>query len=123
VPSSRWDSRALYDPDPDAPGKLSTRWGGFLDRVDEFDPHFFGIAPREALSMDPQQRLLLKVSWEALERAGYAPDKLAGSSTGVFIGICNGDYYQMLAAGDPAEVDAYRATGSAHSVASGRISY
>jgi acyl transferase domain-containing protein/acyl carrier protein len=123
IPADRWDVDALYDPDPEAPGKIATRWGGFVDGIDRFDPHAFGISPREAASMDPQQRLLLEVGWEALEHAGYAPDGVAESPTGVFVGICNGDYYQMLMDCDPATVDAYAATGSAHSVASGRLSY
>ena len=124
IPRSRWDADAYYDPDPDAPGKMSTRWGGFLDDVDRFDPQFFGISPREAVSMDPQQRLLLEVAWEALENAGAAPDRLSGSQTGVFVGICNNDYSHLVD-GPTRErrIEPYSGTGSAFSVASGRISY
>jgi acyl transferase domain-containing protein/acyl carrier protein len=123
IPADRWDVDAYYDPDPDAPGKIATRWGGFIDHIDRFDAEFFGIAPREAINMDPQQRLVLEVAWEALERAGVAPDSLDKSRTGVFLGICNSDYFQLNASGDPRQIDAYLASGSASSVASGRVSY
>ncbi len=124
VPPDRWDIDAYYDPDPDAPGKMSSRWGGFLNQVDQFDPHFFAITPREAVSMDPQQRLLLEVAWEALEAAGIAPDQLYGSRTGVFLGLVNSDYSQLqLAGGDASRLDAYFGSGGAHSIASGRLSY
>ena len=124
VPADRWDVDAYYDPDPAAPGKMSTRWGGFLERIEAFDPELFGISPREAQTMDPQQRLLLEVAWEALERAGQAPERLAGSRTGVFVGISGADYAQILTQNvDPARIDAYFASGVAHSIASGRLSY
>ena len=92
VPADRFNLHAFYDPDPAAPGKMNTRWGGFLEQVDQFDPHFFGISPREAARMDPQQRLLLEVAWEALQDAGQVAERLAGTQTGVFIGISNNDY-------------------------------
>ena len=124
VPADRWDINAYFDIDPDAPGKMSTRWGGFLDHVAHFDPQFFGISPREVTSMDPQQRMLLEVTWEALENAGQAPDSLAGSRTGVFVGIVNNDYQQLqVADGGIASIDTYYGSGTGHSLASGRISY
>lgn len=126
VPRDRWDVDAYYDPDPDAPGKIYTRYGSFVDDADRFDPAFFGISPREALSMDPQQRLLLEVAWEALEDANQVPDRLFNSLTGVFVGICTNDYTRVaLGAGIQGgeTIDAYFATGNAHSVASGRLSY
>jgi acyl transferase domain-containing protein len=122
VPQDRWDVAGLYDPDPDAPGKMTSRYGGFLDDVAGFDPHFFGISPREAASMDPQQRLALEVAHEALEDAGIPPDRLAGSRTGVFIGICPNDYAQLQWA-DPTAMDIYSGTGTANNIVAGRISY
>ncbi len=122
VPADRWDVDAWYDPDPDAPGKTDVRFGAFLPGIDLFDPEHFGIAPREAAAMDPQQRLLLEVAWEALEDAGIAPDGLAGSATGVFLGINGSDYHQMSME-DPEAIDAYAISGSVASVAAGRLSY
>jgi len=122
VPANRWDVDAFFDADPATPGKMNTRWGGFLEQVDQFDPHFFGISPREASRMDPQQRLLLEVAWEALENAGQAPDKLVGSLTGVYVGISSNDY-SWLQFSDPDGIDAYAGTGNAHSVAANRLSY
>lgn len=123
IPPSRWDVDACYDPDPDAPGKMYTRHGGFLDGIDGFDAGFFGMSPREAISLDPQQRLLMESCWEALESAGIPADSLGGTASGVFVGIGGVDYYQRLAAREPAAIDAYMASGNAHSVASGRLSF
>ena len=123
VPAERWDIDALYAPDPDTPGRMSARAGGFLEHATEFDAAFFGITPREALTLDPQQRLLLEVTWEALEDAGLAPAKLHGSATGVFVGICNSDHFQRVLGHGLEDIDAYLASGNAHSTASGRISY
>nr|WP_328967373.1 type I polyketide synthase [Streptomyces sp. NBC_00239] len=117
-----WDVEGLYDPEPDQPGKSYTRHGGFLYDAADFDAEFFGISPREALAMDPQQRLFLEASWEALERSGIDPATLRGSSTGVYAGCVTSDY-QVLLTSAPEEIEAYRMTGSATSVLSGRVSY
>jgi acyl transferase domain-containing protein len=101
---------------------MCTRHGGFIDTVDRFDAAFFGIAPREAETMDPQQRLLLETTWHALEDAGIAADTLAGSRTGVFIGLANNDHGRALLA-DRNHVDTHVSTGNAASVAGGRLSY
>ncbi|HET7153785.1 MAG TPA: type I polyketide synthase, partial [Hyphomicrobiaceae bacterium] len=122
VPGDRWDLSSLYHADPSAPGKMYTRYGAFLPRVDEFDAQFFGISPREATQMDPQQRFLLEVAWEALESAGQPPHRMAGSQTGVFLGISTNDYAAMRES-SLVDIDPYTGTGSAFSVAAGRLSY
>jgi acyl transferase domain-containing protein/thioesterase domain-containing protein/aryl carrier-like protein len=122
VPADRWDNDAYYDPTPGAKGKMYTRKGGFLERVDLFDAGFFGVSPREAARMDPQQRLVLEVAWEALEDANIAPDSLSGSQTGVFVGISASDYARMQNS-DPNLIDAYAGTGNAHSLTANRLSY
>ena len=121
IPANRFDVDAFYDARPGIPGKLYSRWGGFLDQVDQFDPYFFGISPREAAGMDPQHRLLLEVAWEALEDAGQVPEQLLGQQVGVFVGMCTNDYMNVLS--DLSLIDIYFAAGNARSVLSGRLSY
>jgi acyl transferase domain-containing protein/acyl carrier protein len=124
VPPERWDADALFDPDVLAPGATATRWGGFLEHVDRFDPDFFGISPREAARMDPQQRLLLEVAYEALEDAGETLERLDGSATGVFVGMHNyADDYTRIQLADPDGIDTYTGTGTAQSIAANRLSY
>ena len=122
VPSQRWDAEAYYDENPDLPNKTYARYGGFIDAVDQFDPQFFGMTPREAIALDPQQRLLLEVSWEALENAGIAPQKLTGTQTGVFVGIGLDDYAKRQIK-QQIPIDAYTGSGNAFCFASGRLSY
>ena len=122
IPLERWDAENLYDPNPDTPGKINTRWGAFLSGIDLFDADFFEITPRETVNMDPQQRLLLEVAWEALENSGKRPNTLAESNTGVFIGISTNDYSQLVFK-NRGKIDAYAGTGTSTSIAANRISY
>ncbi|HVI46040.1 MAG TPA: amino acid adenylation domain-containing protein [Chitinophaga sp.] len=125
IPEDRWDVARHFSADEDAPGKMYTRAGGFIEGVDQFDPLFFGISPREAVHIDPQQRLLLEVCWEALEHAGIRPSALRGSESGVFIGTTTDDYQKIV----PADTDdtqangAFSLLGTARSVTAGRIAY
>ncbi|AGB26046.1 polyketide synthase family protein [Mycobacterium sp. JS623] len=122
VPPDRWDADAYYDPDLAAPGRMASKWGGFLREIAEFDADFFGISPREAEAMDPQQRVLLEVAFEALEHAGIATDHLGGIRAAVLMGVYYTEY-QGISAANPDAIDAYCATGNAHSITVGRIAY
>jgi acyl transferase domain-containing protein len=121
VPEERWHLSAMYHPDPAKPGRMYTRWGGFLDHIDRFDAQFFGISPREAAAADPQQRLLLEVAYEAVEDAGLTLSALAGRRAGVYIGMSTFDYASVHS--ERATIDAYSSLGSAQCVAANRISY
>ncbi|HEY9088513.1 MAG TPA: type I polyketide synthase, partial [Anaerolineaceae bacterium] len=122
IPPSRFDLKDWYDPQPATPGKVMSKYGGYLDRIDEMDAEFFGISPREAERLDPQQRLLLEVAWEAVENAGIPVETLIGSQTGVFVGQWLHDFETRLIA-DPANTDFYMTTGSGRYASSGRLSY
>ena len=122
IPPDRIDIDMYYDPKPGTPGKMGTRWGGFLEGIDTFDAAFFGISPREAERMDPQQRLLLEIAWEALEDAGQVDDQVTGSQVGVYIGVWLNDFEARLFK-NPAQVDFYMTTGSGRYAIPGRLSY
>ncbi|CAN1549521.1 enoyl_red domain containing protein [Rhabdaerophilaceae bacterium] len=115
---SRWDL-GFHVESSSSPRRIYTRAGGYLDRIDEFDAEFFGMSPREANQVDPQHRLLLELSWEAMEAAGIVPSSLAGSKTGVFVGISQNDYSSLIGHAP----NAYTNIGSAISIAANRISY
>lgn len=122
IPKERWDADLYYDPEPGVPGRSVSRWGAFLDDVGGFDCDFFGMTEREAIAIDPQHRLLLETSWDAIEHAGLDPATLAGSATGVFVGLTHGDY-ELLSADCGATEGPYGFTGTSNSFASGRVAY
>ncbi|MFJ9821940.1 type I polyketide synthase, partial [Streptomyces sp. NPDC101151] len=123
MPPERWDVAQLYAADTSVPGKSNSRWGGFLERVDTFDPAFFGISPREAAAMDPQQRLMLELGWEALENSGIAPPKLRESRAGVFVGAIWDDYAALARGRGLDGIGQHSLTGQARSLIANRVSY
>lgn len=122
IPETRWDNSGIYNADTVTPGQTCTKWAGLITDLDRFDAGLFGILPVEAELMDPQQRLLLETSWHALEDAGYAPREIAGSATGVFIGISVNEYGDRIS-GDPSAIVSLTPAASALSIAANRISY
>ena len=122
IPPERWSRDAYYDADPNTPGRINTRFGGFLQDIDRFDPGAFGISPKEARHMDPQQRLLLQTAWEAFDDGGAPLETIRGARAGVFFGMSNSDYGRMQLQ-QPADISAYTLSGTAPSIAAGRLSY
>ena len=123
IPEDRWDSAAFWSDADDAKGKVRTIGGGFLRGIDQFDPKFFNISPKEADYIDPQQRLVLETAWEALEDANVEPTGLRNGNGAVYLGVGSMDYLLELGALDPEELDSHLGTGTAHSAVSGRLSY
>ncbi|SBT43338.1 type I polyketide synthase [Micromonospora narathiwatensis] len=123
VPPHRWSHRTFHAAGPDTGPRITTDQGGFLRDVARFDAAFFGIPTREAENLDPQQRLLLECAWHALEDAGIDPSGLAGTRTGVFVGVSNGDYARVLAGAGVDRLDAYYSTGTALNAVAGRLAY
>lgn len=122
IPRDRFNLLDFFDPDPAVKGKIYSRWGGFLEHIDEFDATAFGISPREAIHLDPRQRLALESSWEALIDAGINPLELKGSDAGVFIATLSDDYGKIVFS-DYDQIDAYSGPGTAHSMVANRLSY
>ena len=124
IPKQRWDHSFFYDPSGEMPGSTYVNEAAFLEQVDGFDAEFFSIPPREANSLDPQQRLLLELAYETLQDSGIASHRLKNSQTGVFIGIGQQDYLQLLReSADTAGAELYTGTGNGFCFASGRLSY
>ncbi|MEU7751282.1 acyltransferase domain-containing protein [Micromonospora sp. NPDC049171] len=121
IPAERFDIDAWYDPTPGVPGRISTRWGGFLPDVDQFDAPFFGMSPHEADRLDPQHRLMLRTTWEAIEDAGLSAERLAGTATGVYTSCLAADYWDNVRGADMFDMDAATGTGG-WGLPSGRIS-
>lgn len=122
VPKGRWDWQAYYGNPATSPNTTNIKWGGFIDDMETFDARFFNISPKEATYMDPQHRLLLMYTWKVIEDAGYAPESLSGSQTGVFIGMTGHEYSTRLAKTDHV-VQGYSSTGMIASVGPNRVSY
>lgn len=124
IPNNRWDIETYFDPDPSVQGKMNTRWGGFIENVDQFDPLFFDITPKEAEQIDPQHRLFMTVTYEALEDAGETLVNIREKSVAVFAGLMTGDY-GAIARGLGGEkcINAYETIGNEDSFLAGRLSY
>lgn len=122
-PSDRWDVNQYLDKNEDAPGKTYTLSAGLVDDIEYFDGKLFGIAPREIESMEPQQRLVLEAAWSSLENAGYAPNALNGTKTGVFVGVGANEYIRACATGAREEDIMFIPTGNALNVIAGRVAF
>ncbi|MEJ2694269.1 MAG: beta-ketoacyl synthase N-terminal-like domain-containing protein, partial [Candidatus Thiodiazotropha sp.] len=121
IPSNRWSLEGFFDPDRERPGYSYSKWGGFIDDVDKFDPLFFNISPADAEQMDPQERLFLETVWHTLEDAGYTRSALSGANVGVFVGAM-WSQYQLYAVAAGAHEQAAMPS-SIHGAIANRVSY
>jgi acyl transferase domain-containing protein/NAD(P)-dependent dehydrogenase (short-subunit alcohol dehydrogenase family)/acyl carrier protein len=128
IPKDRWDHSLYFDEDKNKPGKIYSKWGGFINGVDQFDPLFFNISPREAQIMDPQERLFLQCVYETLEDAGYTREALGfnqdfglGGNVGVYVGVMY-EEYQLYGAQEQIQGRPVAVSGNPASIAN-RVSY
>jgi acyl transferase domain-containing protein/acyl carrier protein len=122
IPSNRWNIKNFYSANPEEANKSISKWGGFIEDADKFDPMFFGISRREAMLLDPQQRLMLELTWLCLEDGGYSPAQLSGTQVGVFVGVCNFDYKELLEK-QQNNIEGHLSTGTYTTLIPNRISY
>ncbi|MCC3777293.1 type I polyketide synthase, partial [Streptomyces sp. UNOB3_S3] len=122
MPAERFDAREFTDADPRRPGRSYTAAAGVLDDIAGFDADYFSLSPREADRMDPQQRILLELAAEGVDDAGIDPARLAGSATGVFVGVSN-HAYGNLQLSRLETVDRHTMTGLASGNTAGRLSH
>jgi acyl transferase domain-containing protein len=122
IPPERWRWQDYWGDPATEENKCNSKWGGFIEDVDCFDRAFFGVSPREAETMDPQQRLGLELAWQCFEDASICPSKLSGREVGVFVGVANLDYKEIIEQEQPA-IDAHYATGIGASVIANRVSF
>ncbi|GAA6617367.1 SDR family NAD(P)-dependent oxidoreductase [Scytonema sp. NUACC26] len=122
IPSNRWNLENFYSANPEESNKSISKWGGFIEGADKFDPMFFCISRREAMLLDPQQRLMLEMAWSCLEDGGYSPAQLSGTHVGVFVGVCNFDYKELLEK-QQNNIEGHLSTGTYTTIIPNRISY
>lgn len=122
IPSDRFPVEEVYHPASGVPGKLASKYGGFVSGIDEFDAAFFGISPREAATMDPQHRMVMEVAWEAFDDAGLVLEEMPQRTGAVFMGVITSDYWDRQS-GAAEELDVHTVTGSTRGGNAGRISH
>ncbi|SCW49801.1 Acyl transferase domain-containing protein [Paenibacillus tianmuensis] len=119
IPQDRWKWEDVYGDPQKEENKTNSKWGGFIEEVDRFDPLFFGISPKEANFIDPQHRLFLETVWQVIENAGYSPKSLSGRKIGVYAGVSKNDYAELMGE----NISAFVSTGTVHSILANRVSY